>query len=86
MLLCLSRVCGSETLLCQVNHFPASFQLGRKDRLWNNLSKMQLRFGQKEFGFFPQTYVLPADVALLRNVWDDNSSSQKWIVKPVSCH
>jgi len=68
----------------QINHFPASFQLGRKDRLWRNLSKMQLRFGRKEFGFFPQTYILPGDRALLKNAWDESNSSQKWIIKPVS--
>ena len=28
----------------QVNHFPGTFQIGRKDRLWRNLSKMQSRF------------------------------------------
>ena len=69
----------------QVNHFPASFQLGRKDRLWHNLLKLQLRFGRKEFGFLPQTYILPADIALLKNAWDDSNPSQKWIIKPVCC-
>jgi len=68
--------------MLQVNHFPASFQLGRKDRLWHNLSRMQLRFGRKEFCFSPQTYVLPGDRTLLKNAWDDN---QTWIIKPVGC-
>ena len=31
----------------QVNHFPGTFQIGRKDRLWKNLSRMQLRVGKK---------------------------------------
>jgi len=72
-------------MVLQVNHFPASFHLGRKDRLWHNLSKMQMRFGQKEFGFFPRTYVLPADIAMLKHVWNGSISGQKWIIKPVSC-
>uniref|UniRef100_A0A3Q4MWM9 Tubulin tyrosine ligase-like family, member 4 n=1 Tax=Neolamprologus brichardi TaxID=32507 RepID=A0A3Q4MWM9_NEOBR len=57
-------------LLCvcvsQLNHFPGTFQIGRKDRLWRNLSKMQVRFGKQEFSFFPQTFVLPQDIKLLR--------------------
>ena len=73
-------------MVFQINHFPASFQLGRKDRLWHNLSKMQLRFGRKEFGFIPQTYILPTDMALLKTVWEDSDLNQKWIIKPVSCH
>ena len=30
-----------------MNHFPGTFQIGRKDRLWKNLSRMQLRVGKK---------------------------------------
>lgn len=26
----------------KLNHFPGSFQIGRKDRLWRNLSKLQV--------------------------------------------
>lgn len=69
--------------LLQLNHFPGSFQIGRKDRLWRNLSRMQSRFGKKEFSFFPQSFILPQDSKLLRKAWE-SSSRQKWIVKPVS--
>ncbi|XP_042535092.1 tubulin polyglutamylase TTLL4 isoform X1 [Dipodomys spectabilis] len=65
----------------KLNHFPGSFQIGRKDRLWRNLSRMQSRFGKKEFSFFPQSFILPQDSKLLRKVWE-SSSRQKWIVKP----
>ncbi|KAM4836493.1 tubulin monoglutamylase TTLL4 [Thomomys bottae] len=65
----------------KLNHFPGSFQIGRKDRLWRNLSRMQGRFGKKEFSFFPQSFILPQDAKLLRKVWE-SSSRQKWIVKP----
>ena len=27
----------------KLNHFPGSFQIGRKDRLWRNLSKLQVK-------------------------------------------
>lgn len=67
----------------QLNHFPGSFQIGRKDRLWRNLSKLQVQNGKKEFGFFPQTFVLPSDLKLLKRAWEDGGPKQKWIVKPV---
>ncbi|KAK6484856.1 tubulin polyglutamylase TTLL4 isoform X1 [Huso huso] len=66
----------------KLNHFPGSFQIGRKDRLWRNLSKMQARFGKREFNFFPQSYVLPQDIKLLKKSWEEAGSKQKWIVKP----
>ncbi|KAM8857164.1 tubulin monoglutamylase TTLL4 isoform 1-T2 [Synchiropus picturatus] len=66
----------------KLNHFPGTFQIGRKDKLWRNLSKMQHRYGKKEFNFFPRTFVLPQDFKLLRKAWEDGSSRQKWIIKP----
>ncbi|MCJ8732716.1 hypothetical protein PDJAM_G00214480 [Pangasius djambal] len=66
----------------KLNHFPGSFQIGRKDRLWRNLSKMQTRFGKREFGFFPRSFVLPQDMKLLKKAWEDGGSRQKWIIKP----
>ncbi|XP_078320455.1 uncharacterized protein LOC111112129 isoform X2 [Crassostrea virginica] len=66
----------------KLNHFPGSFQIGRKDRLWRNLSKLQVQNGKKEFGFFPQTFVLPSDMKLLKRAWEDGGPKQKWIVKP----
>lgn len=71
------------TVYFQLNHFPGSFQIGRKDRLWRNLLKMQVHFGKKEFGFFPQTFVLPADSKQLKRAWEDGGNKQKWIIKPV---
>ncbi|XP_014672909.1 PREDICTED: tubulin polyglutamylase TTLL4-like [Priapulus caudatus] len=65
----------------KVNHFPGSFQIGRKDRLWRNLAHMQKLHGKKEFGFVPQTFVLPQDVRLLKRTWQEHSC-KKWIVKP----
>uniref|UniRef100_UPI00398EE9DE tubulin monoglutamylase TTLL4-like isoform X1 n=2 Tax=Pristiophorus japonicus TaxID=55135 RepID=UPI00398EE9DE len=66
----------------KLNHFPGSFQIGRKDRLWRNLLKMQVRFGKREFNFFPQSFILPHDIKLLKNAWGETSSRQKWIIKP----
>uniref|UniRef100_A0A4W5RGC3 Tubulin tyrosine ligase-like family, member 4 n=1 Tax=Hucho hucho TaxID=62062 RepID=A0A4W5RGC3_9TELE len=74
--ICFQILCGS------LNHFPGSFQIGRKDRLWRNLSKMQAQFGKRESSFFPRSFVLPQDIKLLRKAWEDGGSRQKWIIKP----
>lgn len=44
---------------------------------------MQTRCGKKEFNFFPQSFILPQDIKLLRKAWEEGASRQKWIVKPV---
>lgn len=36
----------------KVNHFPASFELGRKNHLCSNLNKMK-RFFPREYNYFP---------------------------------
>lgn len=66
----------------KVNHFPGTFQIGRKDRLSRNLSRMMIKHGKREFGFVPRTYVLPQDLRLFRQVWEKNGGKEKWIVKP----
>jgi tubulin polyglutamylase TTLL4 len=32
----------------KLNHFPGTFQLGRKDRLWRNFQRLINKFGYKE--------------------------------------
>lgn len=68
----------------KVNHFPGSFQIGRKDRLWRNLSHMQAVHSRREFDFVPQTFVLPADFLLFKRVFDEitDTKESKWIIKP----
>ncbi|GIY57430.1 tubulin polyglutamylase TTLL4 [Caerostris darwini] len=65
----------------KVNHFPGGFHLGRKDRLWENYSKMASKYGTKAFDFFPETYILPADLKILKDAWG-NDTDKSWIVKP----
>ncbi|CAF2620766.1 unnamed protein product [Rotaria sp. Silwood2] len=69
----------------KVNHFPGSFQIGRKDRLWRNLSHMQAVHSRREFDFVPQTFVLPADLLLFKRVFEEitDTKESKWIIKPV---
>ncbi|CAH1408056.1 unnamed protein product [Nezara viridula] len=65
----------------KLNHFPGTFQIGRKDRLWRNLQRHMSKHGKKEFGFMPRTYVLPQDIKSLRASWDKQDNT-RWIVKP----
>ncbi|CAK9802156.1 Tubulin monoglutamylase TTLL4 [Anthophora plagiata] len=66
----------------KINHFPGTFQIGRKDCLWLNLSRMMVKHEVKEFGFVPRTYVLPRDLTCFRQVWKKLGNKAKWIVKP----
>ncbi|XP_043496287.1 tubulin polyglutamylase TTLL4-like [Polistes fuscatus] len=67
----------------KVNHFPGTFQVGRKDRLWRNVSRMMVKHGKREFGFVPRTYLLPQDLRCFRQVWEKSSGNkEKWIIKP----
>lgn len=68
---------------CQkVNHFPGTFQIGRKDRLWYNFSRIMIKHGKREFNFVPRTYVLPHDLRSFRQVWEKTGNKERWIVKP----
>ena len=66
------------------NHFPGSFQLGRKDNLWRNLTKLQLKHSRHEFSFLPHTYVLPADYEAFSYRWESADPSTRWIRKPLA--
>ncbi|XP_060848643.1 tubulin monoglutamylase TTLL4-like isoform X1 [Rhopalosiphum padi] len=65
----------------KLNHFPGTFQIGRKDRLWKNLHRLMLKYGKEHFGFIPTSYILPQEARILRQVWEKNDED-KWIVKP----
>lgn len=66
----------------KLNHFPGTFQIGRKDRLWRSLHGHMQKFGKREFGFIPRTYILPQDAKALKVAWDKQGGKSKWIVKP----
>jgi len=68
----------------KLNHFPGTFQIGRKDRLWKNLQRLMLKYSKKEFGFMPTTYILPQDNKSLRIAFEKMTGKGQWIVKPVS--
>ncbi|XP_013139610.1 PREDICTED: uncharacterized protein LOC106104195 isoform X2 [Papilio polytes] len=67
----------------KMNHFPGTFHIGRKDRLWRNLQKLVSKYGMNEFGIMPKTYVLPHDMKLLKHDWEKHAANnEKWIIKP----
>ncbi|XP_076042393.1 tubulin polyglutamylase ttll-4-like isoform X2 [Oratosquilla oratoria] len=66
----------------KLNHFPATFQIGRKDKLWKNFARLQAKFGKEEFGFIPKTFVLPSDLRALKAAFDKEGVKKKWIIKP----
>uniref|UniRef100_A0AAY4DRY3 Tubulin--tyrosine ligase-like protein 5 n=1 Tax=Denticeps clupeoides TaxID=299321 RepID=A0AAY4DRY3_9TELE len=63
----------------KVNHFPRSYELTRKDRLYKNIQRMQQAHGFKNFQFVPQTFVLPAEY---QNAFSKDKGP--WIIKPVA--
>lgn len=79
----LFRISFFLNLIIKINHFPGSFQIGRKDRLSRNLYHAQAMFGKNEYNFVPMTFVLPADYGLLKTEVDSKNNT-KWILKPVS--
>ncbi|TPP64550.1 hypothetical protein FGIG_04007 [Fasciola gigantica] len=80
----------------KVNHFPGSFQLGRKDKLWSNICRLRSQFGRKVVDFVPRTFYLPCDMRVLKECWARNdplgyncstniigsANRPRWILKP----
>ena len=65
----------------RINHFPSTWQLGRKDNLWRNVSKMKREFGD-DYDICPQTYLLPEEHKRVCAEKEDDPKSL-WILKPV---
>ncbi|XP_062433499.1 tubulin polyglutamylase TTLL5 isoform X2 [Rhea pennata] len=72
----------SLTDIQKVNHFPRSYELTRKDRLYKNVSRMQQTHGFKTFHILPQTFILPAEYQEFCNTYSKDRGP--WIVKPVA--
>ena len=45
----------------RVNHFPRSYELTRKDRMYKNIERLQQAKGLKHFNFLPKTFILPTE-------------------------
>ena len=68
----------------RVNQFPMTRNLTRKHLMTRNLVKMQQIHGKRHFDFIPDSYVLPAELPQLREVFARGAAAaeQLWIVKP----
>ncbi|XP_075874335.1 tubulin polyglutamylase TTLL5 isoform X2 [Nelusetta ayraudi] len=66
----------------KVNHFPRSYELTRKDRLYKNIQRMQQTHGFKNFNIVPQTFVLPSEYQEFCNCFVKDKGP--WIIKPVA--
>ncbi|XP_069117326.1 tubulin polyglutamylase TTLL5-like [Argopecten irradians] len=72
----------SLTEFQKINHFPRSYELTRKDRLYKNVQRMQQIKGMKHFDILPSSFILPSEyqdfcASFLRE-------KGTWIVKPVA--
>ncbi|KAH6938081.1 hypothetical protein HPB50_006659 [Hyalomma asiaticum] len=67
----------------KVNHFPGSFHLGRKDKLWQNVVRLGRIRGEKGRPSLPDTFLLPHELPLLKDAWVAGTpGDQCWIIKP----
>lgn len=70
----------------KVNHFPSSYEITRKNNFATNVNFMQHKYGKKEYGFIPETFVLPKDFGEFFNTFkrrqeDPKNKDNLWIVK-----
>ena len=68
----------------KVNHFPGSYNLGRKDLMWKNVSKMKRKFAA-DYNICPKTYIFPYDYKRFIIECKSNEVNKSfYIMKPVS--
>ncbi len=66
----------------RINHFPGMVNIARKTRLAENLEMMKKEF-EEEYDFFPTTFVVPRDLASLKDFFGvSGRSKHTFIVKP----
>lgn len=65
----------------RINHFPNSYEITKKDRMAVHLKHMLMRHGPEQYGFFPETYVIPDEYTEFYNRYTSDKNAQ-WIAKP----
>ena len=65
----------------KLNHFPAMYQICRKNLLAKNLKRMEKKFPEGDFKFSPKTWNLPYDLKELRS-YVNQKKVVSMIVKP----
>jgi tubulin polyglutamylase TTLL4 len=64
------------------NHFPCTWQIGRKDNLWKNYKIMWIQYPE-DYDFIPHTYILPEDhEEMFKEV--KSRPDKMWMIKPVA--
>ena len=66
----------------RINHFARSSELTRKDRLSQNVQRMQETKGARHFNILPKTFLLPEEYARFSAC--HLREHGVWIVKPVA--
>lgn len=64
------------------NHFPCTYQLGRKDNLFKHFKYFK-KLAPDLFNYIPSSYILPMDIDIFESELKKNKKSV-WIVKPVN--
>lgn len=64
-----------------VNHFAASWCIGRKDLMWRNVQRMRRMFG-KSYDIAPTTYIFPEDYKRWCMDREMNNFKSMYIMKP----
>ena len=64
------------------NHFPCTYQLGRKDNLFKHFKYFK-KLVPDLFNYIPSSYILPMDIDIFESELKKNKKSV-WIVKPVN--
>ncbi|XP_064600356.1 tubulin polyglutamylase TTLL5-like isoform X2 [Liolophura sinensis] len=72
----------SLTEFQKVNHFPRSYEITRKDRLFKNVQRMQQIKGTKHFDFVAQSFIMPTEYQEFCSCFIKEKGT--WIVKPVA--
>lgn len=68
------------------NHFPGTWELGRKDRLYLNLARAKRTNANKSkaYRFFAKSFLLPGDAVEWKDEYMRADSKAMWIIKPVA--
>jgi tubulin polyglutamylase TTLL4 len=64
------------------NHFPKTFQLGRKDNLWKNFKRFKRKF-PLDYNYHPQAFIIPEEFNEFKQFAKSNPSFS-WIMKPLA--
>ena len=66
----------------RVNQYPRSYEITRKDTLCRNINRMKAIHGERNYGFIPNGWVLPAESDIFERFFHQNGGC--YIVKPAA--